>query len=755
MGLPEIVDFARNLAVMVRVQGPDPKGLKMRRHAFHHYNSGKTTLSASGMLVASSLFDPAIAKQIIGDTDASLPDFAFVFTVASVIEPFLSNRENLSQANNMLVAGSRIDIMIEGKTGTGQGRNMVDKDAPRWLSAKLLTLVEIPVASDAVQSLIESSTGALDHGWEVGWSLSSYSSSPQPLLNTLQERVHQPSRQNKGQRVGDESSNPSIIGKSTARFAILGVSSALVEGSPKLSISATNKKGDLLLAMGSPFGVLSPVHFFNSISVGSVANCYPAASSKSTLLMADIRCLPGTEGCPVFGENAQLVGILTRPLRQRTSGAEIQLLIPWEAIATSCSNLSKEEPQYLSKWNQTINDNSNALKKKSSVNSPDLDTLSHRNHDEYDSRDSPPSSVEKAMASICLITVDDGAWASGILLNKKGLVLTNAHLLEPWRFRKTTASEKSGAKSEVIFMRSRSVSPENKISDSHTKNWELLSTEVMPVDLSVSDERRGFNFNMVNTRRSIRVRLDNKEPWIWVDARVLYISQGPLDVALLQLDYVPEQLFPIAVDLTRPRPGSKACVIGHGLFGPRRDFFPSACLGVVAKVVKARRPPAHQSGDQENGNELIPAMIETTAAVHPGGSGGAVVNSDGHMIGLVTSNARHGGGVLIPHLNFSIPCAALEPIFKFSKDMQDLSLLKDLDKPNEHISSVWALVPPLTPKPGPYLPDPPEFLSGDNAKDVKGSRFAKFLAERQEMLKKTSESDKVDSSFTKFLPSKL
>lgn len=87
--------------------------------------------------------------------------------------------------------------------------------------------------------------------------------------------------------------------------------------------------------------------------------------------------------------------------------------------------------------------------------------------------------------------------------------------------------------------------------------------------------------------------------------------------------------------------------------------------------------------------------------------------------------------------------------------MQDLSFLEDLDKPNEYISSVWALVPPLTPKPGPYMPDPPEFLSGDNAKDVKGSRFAKFIAERQEMLKKTSESDKVDSSLTKFLPSKL
>ncbi|KAK1387078.1 hypothetical protein POM88_015256 [Heracleum sosnowskyi] len=169
-------------------------------------------------------------------------------------------------------------------------------------------------------------------------------------------------------------------------------------------------------------------------------------SPKSTLLMADFRCLPGTEGCPVFGENAQLIGILTIPLRQRTSGAEIQLLIPWDAIATSCSNLSKEEPH------------------------PDLDTLFHHNHEKSDSRGSPSSSVEKAMASICLITVDDGAWASGILLNKKGLVLTNAHLLEPWRFRKTTAGEKYGAKSEVNFMRSHFVSPENKISDSHTKN---------------------------------------------------------------------------------------------------------------------------------------------------------------------------------------------------------------------------------------------------------------------------------------------
>lgn len=60
------------------------------------------------------------------------------------------------------------------------------------------------------------------------------------------------------------------------------------------------------------------------------------------------------------------------------------------------------------------------------------------------------------------------------------------------------------------------------------------------------------------------------------------------------------------------------------------------------------------------------AMLQTTAAVHPGGSGGAVVDADGRLIGLVTSAARHSGGSMLPHLNFSIPVEALKPVFDFA-----------------------------------------------------------------------------------------
>jgi len=61
-------------------------------------------------------------------------------------------------------------------------------------------------------------------------------------------------------------------------------------------------------------------------------------------------------------------------------------------------------------------------------------------------------------------------------------------------------------------------------------------------------------------------------------------------------------------------------------------FYTSVCSGVVAKVVKARTPPYRDSE--------VPAMLETTAAVHPGGSGGAVVNSNGSMVGLVTRYSK-------------------------------------------------------------------------------------------------------------------
>nr|GME13717.1 glyoxysomal processing protease, glyoxysomal isoform X2 [Ipomoea batatas] len=126
MSIQEVIDVARNFAVMVRIQGPDPKGLKMRKHAFHLYNSGRTTLSASGMLLPRSLVNASVAKQNVGEGNLqSMGGYVLVMTVASVIEPFLSQQHR--------------DSMSKGK----EAYTTANKEALHWVPAELLRLVGI------------------------------------------------------------------------------------------------------------------------------------------------------------------------------------------------------------------------------------------------------------------------------------------------------------------------------------------------------------------------------------------------------------------------------------------------------------------------------------------------------------------------------------------------------------------------------------------------------------------------------------
>ncbi|NXE40585.1 TYSD1 protease, partial [Ptilorrhoa leucosticta] len=57
------------------------------------------------------------------------------------------------------------------------------------------------------------------------------------------------------------------------------------------------RKGQVLLACGSPFGDLCPELFLNTLSRGVVSNL---AGEENALVLTDARCLPGTEGGAAF-----------------------------------------------------------------------------------------------------------------------------------------------------------------------------------------------------------------------------------------------------------------------------------------------------------------------------------------------------------------------------------------------------------------------------------------------------------------------
>lgn len=86
--------------------------------------------------------------------------------------------------------------------------------------------------------------------------------------------------------------------------------------------------------------------------------------------------------------------------------------------------------------------------------------------------------------------------------------------------------------------------------------------------------------------------------------------------------------------------------------------------------------------------------------------------------------------------------------------MQDLSLLRILDEPNEYISSVWALMRPSSPKLNP-MPDPHQSLLDYKSKEEKGSRFAKFIAERKDIFNGPSHVGKSGVLSKEVIPSKL
>lgn len=126
----------------------------------------------------------------------------------------------------------------------------------------------------------------------------------------------------------------------------------------------------------------------------------------------------------------------------------------------------------------------------------------------------------------------------------------------------------------------------------------------------------------------------------------------------------------LILEMTEPAIGDKAFAIGNPLGLDR-----SLSEGIVSGIRKLPVSPAK--------------LIQTTAALSPGNSGGPLVDIMGNVIGVNTSGKRDG-----QNLNFAVSAEDIDRFLKrggSKRKICDIRELYNLDSPNERVPAKYAL----------------------------------------------------------------
>ncbi|KAG0364714.1 hypothetical protein BGZ54_007243 [Gamsiella multidivaricata] len=243
------------------------------------------------------------------------------------------------------------------------------------------------------------------------------------------------------------------------------------------------------------------------------------------------------------------------------------------------------------------------------------------------------SSLVNARQAVVMVQVGQ-TWASGVVVSKNGHILTNAHVFTSF------------------------------LDNISNRTWPNLRSGV-----------------------SLRVRIDSPQQQQWVDdCELVFVSESCWDVALIKIPetcmlngFLPFLPLRSAEEISKVRPtvkGTPLFAIGHGIFGPSSGILPLITSGICSKVVTYNK---------------VPVMLLSSAPVHRGNSGGVLVNTDGHFVGLVTGNGKTSTGRTITHLNFAIPLEAITASVNSYLVDEDRKWLDRLNTPSPRIDDIWSL----------------------------------------------------------------
>ncbi|WP_180687476.1 S1C family serine protease [Streptomyces gossypiisoli] len=161
------------------------------------------------------------------------------------------------------------------------------------------------------------------------------------------------------------------------------------------------------------------------------------------------------------------------------------------------------------------------------------------------------------------------------------------------------------------------------------------------------------NAHVVGEQRTFQVTTANSEDRL--DARLVY-SYPEQDLAVVKLDRLPQGLRPATFgDSTKVEVGQIVLAMGSPL-----GLSSSVTQGIVSATGRTVTEPRSGGGP----GATIANMVQTSAAINPGNSGGALVNLDGHVIGIPTLGAIDPGlgEGAAPGIGFAIPASMVKTV---------------------------------------------------------------------------------------------